>query len=146
MAMPSIFLNVSRPIGLGATEGERAIFEENRRRAGLTLREAEILGYLARGLTASAIGRLLRISDRTVSKHLENAYRKLDCGDRLVAVRRIEVEAVRTAAEQRAVAAEARAAAAEADRDAAIAQARAAWAETERVRADAERMLAEFRA
>ncbi|WP_220093830.1 helix-turn-helix transcriptional regulator [Gryllotalpicola protaetiae] len=54
----------------------------------LTGRELQILGLLAHGLTAAAIGRYLRISDRTVRKHLENSYRKLHCSDRLVAVDR----------------------------------------------------------
>jgi DNA-binding CsgD family transcriptional regulator len=54
----------------------------------LTPRELEVLGHVAAGLTADAVARLLRISGRTVRKHLENAYRKLGCSDRLVAVQR----------------------------------------------------------
>ncbi|GAA4176319.1 helix-turn-helix transcriptional regulator [Gryllotalpicola koreensis] len=54
----------------------------------LTGRELQVLSLLAHGLTAAAIGRYLRISDRTVRKHLENSYRKLHCSDRLVAVDR----------------------------------------------------------
>ena len=57
-------------------------------RLGMTAREVEVLGHVAAGLTADAVGRLLRISPRTVRKHLENAYRKLGCHDRLVAVER----------------------------------------------------------
>jgi DNA-binding CsgD family transcriptional regulator len=57
-------------------------------RARLTRREVEVLGHVARGLTAAAIARLLRISEPTVRKHLENAYRKLGCSDRLLAVQR----------------------------------------------------------
>jgi DNA-binding CsgD family transcriptional regulator len=53
----------------------------------LTEREREILTLLARGDTAFAIGRALAISERTVRKHLENAYRKLGARDRLTAVR-----------------------------------------------------------
>lgn len=56
--------------------------------AGLTAREIEVLEGVARGLTARAIGHLLRISERTVRKHLEHCYAKLDCSDRLVAVDR----------------------------------------------------------
>lgn len=48
----------------------------------------QVLAALADGLTADAIGRLLRISPRTVRKHLEHAYVKLGCHDRLVAVQR----------------------------------------------------------
>jgi DNA-binding CsgD family transcriptional regulator len=52
----------------------------------LTPREAEILTLVGRGMTARAIARRCGISDRTVHKHLEQAYRKLDCHDRLSAV------------------------------------------------------------
>jgi DNA-binding CsgD family transcriptional regulator len=57
-------------------------------RLGLTGREVEVLRHVAAGLTADAVARVLRISPRTVRKHLENSYRKLDCHDRLVAVDR----------------------------------------------------------
>jgi DNA-binding CsgD family transcriptional regulator len=57
-------------------------------RLGLTSRELQVLEHVGTGLTADSIARRLRISDRTVRKHLENAYRKLDCHDRLVAVDR----------------------------------------------------------
>ena len=59
-------------------------------RLGLTEREVQVLGRVAAGLTAEAVARLLRISPRTVRKHLENAYRKLGCHDRLVAVQRAQ--------------------------------------------------------
>ena len=54
--------------------------------SGLTARELAILQLLCDGLTAVAIGRRLGISPRTVSKHLERVYRKLDVTDRLTAV------------------------------------------------------------
>jgi len=57
-------------------------------RAGLTLRESHVLKLLATGLTADAIGRVCRISPRTVRKHLQNIYAKLGCHDRLMAVSR----------------------------------------------------------
>jgi DNA-binding CsgD family transcriptional regulator len=56
----------------------------------LTPREIEVLQQVANGLTAGATARLLRISPRTVRKHLENAYAKLGCHDRLLAARRAE--------------------------------------------------------
>ncbi|PWW21016.1 regulatory LuxR family protein [Geodermatophilus normandii] len=59
-----------------------------REELGLTAREVQVLGHVGSGLTADAVARLLRISDRTVHKHLENAYRKLDRHDRLLAVDR----------------------------------------------------------
>ena len=54
--------------------------------AALTARELAVLAVLAEGLPADAIGRRLGISGRTVAKHLEHIYRKLECNDRLVAV------------------------------------------------------------
>ncbi|WP_253258372.1 LuxR C-terminal-related transcriptional regulator [Pseudonocardia sp. N23] len=54
----------------------------------LTRREGQVLGLVALGLTADAIGRRLGISGRTVHKHLEHAYGKLGCADRLSAVLR----------------------------------------------------------
>lgn len=44
---------------------------------GLTRREAEILGLVARGLTDVEIADRLVVSRRTVEKHLEHAYEKL---------------------------------------------------------------------
>lgn len=60
----------------------------NSHAVGLTLRERDVLGVLAEGLSADAMGRRLGISERTVGKHLEHIYRKLDCNDRLVAIAR----------------------------------------------------------
>ena len=54
----------------------------------LTTREAAVLGLAAEGLTASAIGRRLEISVRTVHKHLEHVYTKLHVSDRVSAVLR----------------------------------------------------------
>lgn len=56
------------------------------RSAGMTSRELEVLELIARGLTALAVARRCRISERTVHKHLGNAYGKLGCHDRLTAV------------------------------------------------------------
>jgi DNA-binding CsgD family transcriptional regulator len=52
----------------------------------LTAREQAVLALLGDGLTAVAIAHRLRISSRTVHKHLERTYRKLDVTDRLAAV------------------------------------------------------------
>jgi len=54
----------------------------------LTGRETEVLRLVARGMTAVAIGHALGISKRTVDKHLQNAYSKMECHDRLLAVER----------------------------------------------------------
>jgi DNA-binding CsgD family transcriptional regulator len=52
----------------------------------VTGRELEVLRLIAAGLTATAVARRCQISARTVHKHLENAYAKLGCHDRLSAV------------------------------------------------------------
>jgi DNA-binding CsgD family transcriptional regulator len=52
----------------------------------LTSRELVVLTLLADGLTAIAIAHRLGISARTVGKHQENLYRKLNASDRLAAV------------------------------------------------------------
>jgi DNA-binding CsgD family transcriptional regulator len=54
----------------------------------LTRREREVLGLLVGGSTAARIARQLRISERTVHKHLENVYVKLGVHDRLAAALR----------------------------------------------------------
>ena len=55
--------------------------------SGLTGRELAVLRLLADGHTSSAIGHRLGASPRTVQKHLQHIYRKLEVGDRLMAVR-----------------------------------------------------------
>jgi DNA-binding CsgD family transcriptional regulator len=52
----------------------------------LTEREVEVLQLVAAGLTAQSIARALRITRRTVEKHLEHVYAKLGVHDRLSAV------------------------------------------------------------
>lgn len=49
---------------------------------GLTRREMEVLGLLARGLTNHEIARQLSLSVRTVEAHLTHIYTKLDVGSR----------------------------------------------------------------
>ncbi|HET7568948.1 MAG TPA: LuxR C-terminal-related transcriptional regulator [Gaiellaceae bacterium] len=56
---------------------------------GLTGREIEVVGHVARGLADQAIARELSISVRTVEKHLEHAYRKLGVAGRRDAVARV---------------------------------------------------------
>jgi DNA-binding CsgD family transcriptional regulator len=57
--------------------------------AGLTDREIAILRLVAAGRTNSAIAHELRLSPRTVAKHLEHAYRKLGVSSRAAAVSRM---------------------------------------------------------
>ncbi len=54
----------------------------------VTPRELAVLDLMAGGLIAAAIARQLGISPRTVSKHIESIYRKLDTHDRTSAVLR----------------------------------------------------------
>ncbi len=55
-------------------------------RMRLTAREAEVLRHVGAGLTADAVAHLLRISTRTVCKHLENVYRKVNVSGRVALV------------------------------------------------------------
>ena len=54
---------------------------------GLTGRELAVLQLLSDGLSARQTARRLACSPRTVEKHLQHAYRKLDVRDRLNAIR-----------------------------------------------------------
>jgi DNA-binding CsgD family transcriptional regulator len=53
---------------------------------GLTPRETTVLALMASGMTAAAAARRLAIAERTINKHLERTYRKLEVTDRLSAV------------------------------------------------------------
>ncbi|QGV82755.1 DNA-binding response regulator [Streptomyces ficellus] len=57
---------------------------------GLTPRETAVLRTLAEGLPATAMARRLGVSVRTVHKHLQNLYRKLETADRLGTVLRAQ--------------------------------------------------------
>jgi DNA-binding CsgD family transcriptional regulator len=79
----------------GPTTGEQAalVLRETAANTGpeypysrLTERELEVLEQARRGTTAAEIGDLLCISRRTVEKHLEHIYDKLDVGRRGEAV------------------------------------------------------------
>lgn len=52
----------------------------------VTARESEILGWVAVGKSDWAIGRLLKISGKTVNFHVENAKRKFGVATRIQAV------------------------------------------------------------
>jgi len=55
------------------------------RRRGMTPREAEVLGWIARGKTNNEIAGLLFISPHTVRKHIENIFEKLEVRTRTAA-------------------------------------------------------------
>ena len=55
------------------------------RPAGLTEREAEVVGMLARGLQTKQVARALGISVKTADRHVQNAYRKIGVSTRAAA-------------------------------------------------------------
>jgi HD-GYP domain-containing protein (c-di-GMP phosphodiesterase class II) len=56
-----------------------------RRPAGLTDREAEVIGLIARGLQTKQVARTLDVSAKTVDNHLQSAYRKIGVSTRAAA-------------------------------------------------------------
>ena len=64
---------------------------------GLTPREAEVLRWLAKGKSNLEIARILNISDRTVSKHLERVYLRLGVENRHAALALVHEELRRNA-------------------------------------------------
>jgi DNA-binding NarL/FixJ family response regulator len=55
------------------------------RPAGLTEREAEVVGMLARGLQTKQVARALGISVKTADRHIQNSYRKIGVSTRAAA-------------------------------------------------------------
>lgn len=55
------------------------------RPAGLTEREAEVVGLVARGLQTKQVARRLGISAKTADRHIQNAYRKMGVSTRAAA-------------------------------------------------------------
>jgi HD-GYP domain-containing protein (c-di-GMP phosphodiesterase class II) len=56
------------------------------RPAGLTAREAEIVGLLARGLQTKQMAHALHVSVKTADRHIQNAYRKMGVSSRAAAI------------------------------------------------------------
>jgi DNA-binding NarL/FixJ family response regulator len=63
--------------------GQRAPRVE--RPAGLTEREVEVVGMLARGLQTKQVAHALGISVKTADRHIQNAYRKIGVSTRAAA-------------------------------------------------------------
>jgi DNA-binding NarL/FixJ family response regulator len=63
-------------------------FEEKKEEISLTLREVEILEQTSKGLNYNQIGENLFISPKTVRKHLENIYQRLQVHSKLEAVQK----------------------------------------------------------
>ena len=55
------------------------------RPAGLTERESQVVGMLARGLQTKQVARHLGISSKTADRHIQNAYRKIGVSTRAAA-------------------------------------------------------------
>jgi DNA-binding CsgD family transcriptional regulator len=55
---------------------------------GLTPRQGEVLSHVAAGTASAQIALAMQISERTVHKHLENIYARLDVTNRTAAVAR----------------------------------------------------------
>jgi HD-GYP domain-containing protein (c-di-GMP phosphodiesterase class II) len=55
------------------------------RPAGLTEREAQVVGLLARGLQTKQVARALGISAKTADRHIQNAYAKIGVSTRAAA-------------------------------------------------------------
>ena len=63
-------------------EDDLALCQDLRGHFQLTEREAEVLLWLARGKSNQEIGQILTMSPRTVNKHLEQVFRKLEVENR----------------------------------------------------------------
>ena len=63
-------------------------FEEKKEEISLTNREIEILEHTSKGLNYNQIGENLFISPKTVRKHLENIYQKLQVHNKMEAVQK----------------------------------------------------------
>lgn len=63
-------------------DDELTIRNALRQQFSLTDREAEVLFWISRGKTNREIGQILSMSPRTVNKHLESIYRKLNVENR----------------------------------------------------------------
>ncbi|MBW2241948.1 MAG: helix-turn-helix domain-containing protein [Deltaproteobacteria bacterium] len=82
---------------LGTVNGSRVLLveathqkgdPERLRCLGLTRREAETLYWIAQGKSNAEVAIILDIRDRTVAKHLEAVYAKLDVDSRTAATLR----------------------------------------------------------
>lgn len=62
---------------------------------GVTVREAEVIGWVAKGLTNKVIASQLQISSRTVQKHMERMFRKLGVRSRTELVARVYMNMAR---------------------------------------------------
>ena len=57
----------------------------------ITIREKEVLNFLARGMTYKGISEKMEVSPETVKKHLKNIYRKLNVQNKIEALNRVKL-------------------------------------------------------
>lgn len=69
------------------SEYDRAARRDRTSKQQLSKREAEVLGYMARGMTREEIAALMRISINGVKKHITGVYNKLGAINRADAIR-----------------------------------------------------------
>lgn len=69
-------------LSLRSAEGEATVLHE---RFGLTVREAQVAGWLAKGKSNRDIAEILSLSPRTIDKHLELLFAKLNVENRTAA-------------------------------------------------------------
>ena len=60
-----------------------------KKKAILTRRELEVMQLVKQGLTNKAVAVHLHISAETVKKHLQNIFEKLDAGNKIEALNRL---------------------------------------------------------
>ena len=73
------------------TKTEKEIFALRCSEIGLTLRETEICELVRRGLIYKDIADMLSISERTVSKHMENIFKKAEAKNKTELINRISM-------------------------------------------------------
>jgi len=74
------------PVMVGAIAGASGQAPPAMKRpGGLTEREVEVVGLLARGLQTKQIARQLEISPKTADRHIQSAYRKMEVSSRAAA-------------------------------------------------------------
>lgn len=75
---------------------KRGLFTDNCKKYHLTSREVEIVKWLIKGLPYKTIGDSLNISDKTVAKHISNIFSKVEVGNKLELINKLEAQALLT--------------------------------------------------
>jgi two-component system, sensor histidine kinase ChiS len=80
-------------IRLGKSQPDNGVasaFEQNCQRFKLSIREVEISGLIGLGMTYKAIAEKLFLSEKTVNKHAQNIFEKVQVGNKLELMRKLE--------------------------------------------------------